>query len=155
MSEDKTLVERLRSNRPIPTLPHEAADHIEGLQGALSEANTERMEQARLLGMSAERELALRAEVAEARELVRVATETTQKHLRGLCDAEDRAVEARQQTVADVAAWLADSAIKDADDLRRLHADKRLTPMMTKEWEILIQTKVGIATALETGEWKK
>jgi hypothetical protein len=29
MTDD--LVKRLRSNRPIPTLPHEAADHIEAL----------------------------------------------------------------------------------------------------------------------------
>ena len=27
--ERKALVERLRSNRPLPTLPHEAADQIE------------------------------------------------------------------------------------------------------------------------------
>lgn len=39
--------------------------------------------------------------------------------------------------------------------MRRLHADKRLPPAMTKEWETLIQTKLGIATALETGEWEK
>ncbi len=97
----------------------------------------------------------LRAEVEHARELVRVATETTQKHLRGLCDAEDRAADARAKALADVAVWLTDSAIKDADDLRQLHAGKKLTPMMTKEWETLIQTKVGISTALETGEWEK
>lgn len=30
--DDKALVERLRSNRPIPTLPHEAADRIEQLE---------------------------------------------------------------------------------------------------------------------------
>jgi hypothetical protein len=29
--DDKALVERLRSNRPLPTLPHEAADRIEAL----------------------------------------------------------------------------------------------------------------------------
>lgn len=29
---DEELVARLRSNRPIPTLPHEAADRIEALQ---------------------------------------------------------------------------------------------------------------------------
>lgn len=27
------LIERLRSNRPIPTLPHEAADALERLKG--------------------------------------------------------------------------------------------------------------------------
>jgi hypothetical protein len=33
MTDD--LVKRLRSNRPIPTLPHEAADRIERLEAAL------------------------------------------------------------------------------------------------------------------------
>jgi len=39
MNDD--LVQRLRSNRPIPTLPHEAADRIEAL-----EAENERLREA-------------------------------------------------------------------------------------------------------------
>ena len=35
MTDD--LVQRLRSNRPIPTLPHEAADRIEALEEALAQ----------------------------------------------------------------------------------------------------------------------
>ena len=62
---------------------------------------------------------------------------------------------AEGRVIAEVVAWLRGSGGKDAADLRRLHANKRLSPAMTKEWETLIQTKAGIATALETGEWKK
>lgn len=49
MTDD--LVQRLRSNRPIPTLPHEAADRIEEmdrhliLSGKVSKALSERIEQ--------------------------------------------------------------------------------------------------------------
>lgn len=48
MTDD--LVQRLRSNRPIPTLPHEAADRIEEmdrhliLSGKMSKALSERIE---------------------------------------------------------------------------------------------------------------
>lgn len=40
-NDDKALVERLRSNRPLPTLPHEAADRIEALS-----AEVERLREA-------------------------------------------------------------------------------------------------------------
>ena len=48
MTDD--LVQRLRSNRPIPTLPHEAADCIEEMErhlilsGKMSKALSERIE---------------------------------------------------------------------------------------------------------------
>jgi len=34
--EQKALVARLRSNRPLPTLPHEAADMIEALTAEIA-----------------------------------------------------------------------------------------------------------------------
>ena len=57
--------------------------------------------------------------------------------------------------IAEVVSWLRDSGGEVAADLRRLHANKRLSPAMTKEWETLIQTKAGSATAIDTGEWKR
>ena len=51
--------------------------------------------------------------------------------------------------------WLREDAARTAGDLRRLHADKRLTPSQTVQWENMIQLKAGIATAIERGEHLK
>ena len=60
--------------------------------------------------------------------------------------------EARESERAAVVAWLWDDAAKTADDLRRLHAKKKLTPMMTEGWKAVIRTKGGVAFAIEAGE---
>ena len=54
-----------------------------------------------------------------------------------------------------IVAWLQDEAGKDADVRRRLHAEKNLTQLMTEAWDTLIQTKTGIATAIEARDWSK
>ena len=54
-----------------------------------------------------------------------------------------------------IVAWLREEAGKDAGDHRRLHAEKKLTPLMTEGWDTLIQTKTGIATAIEARDWSK
>ena len=51
--------------------------------------------------------------------------------------------------------WLREEAGKDASDRRRLHAEKKMTPLMTEGWDTLIQTKTGIATAIEARDWSK
>jgi hypothetical protein len=48
--------------------------------------------------------------------------------------------------------WLATDAASCADDLRKLHAAKKLTPMMTAEWEAMIAAKSGVAAAIQRGE---
>lgn len=71
--ERKALVEGLRSNRPLPTLPHEAADQIEAdgqllvILDAHSKIARERI---------AELEAALQAIVPDYEELVRYADDT-------------------------------------------------------------------------------
>ena len=73
-----------------------------------------------------------------------------------VCDGLDsltaQLAEARESERAAVVAWLRDDAAKTADDLRRLHAKKKLTPMMTEGWEAVIRTKGGVAFAIEAGE---
>ena len=59
------------------------------------------------------------------------------------------------ETEARIVAWLRADAGKTADDLRRLHRGKKLTPSQTIEWETLIQLKLGIADAIEAGEYKE
>lgn len=54
-----------------------------------------------------------------------------------------------------IVAWLQDEAVKDAGVLRRLHAEKKLTQLMTEAWDTLIQTKTGIATAIGARDWSK
>ena len=54
-----------------------------------------------------------------------------------------------------IVAWLQDEAVKDAGVRRRLHAEKKLTQLMTEAWDTLIQTKTGIATAIEARDWSK
>ena len=44
---------------------------------------------------------------------------------------------------------------KDADVRRPLHAEKNLTQLMTEAWDTLIQTKTGLATAIEARDWSK
>lgn len=56
--------------------------------------------------------------------------------------------EGREAGIREVSDWLKDEARKTADDLRRLHSRKKLTPRQTEEWETLIETKVGIANAI-------
>lgn len=50
----------------LSTMYLEALDHIRELEAQLAEANAENIEQARLLGMSADRELSLQARLSEA-----------------------------------------------------------------------------------------
>ena len=54
-----------------------------------------------------------------------------------------------------IVAWLQDEAVKDAGVRRRLHAEKKLTQLMTEAWDTLIQTKTGIATAIGARDWNK
>lgn len=51
--------------------------------------------------------------------------------------------------------WLAEDAAKCDDELRKLHAGKKLTPRMTIEWEAMIAAKSGIAAAIARGEHLK
>jgi hypothetical protein len=51
-----------------------------------------------------------------------------------------------------IVAWLRDDTGETAKDLRRLHANKRLSSQMTREWEHLIALKAGIADAIERGD---
>jgi len=51
--------------------------------------------------------------------------------------------------------WLAEDAAKCADELRKLHAGKKLTPRMTIEWEDMIAARSGIAAAIARGEHLK
>ena len=53
---------------------------------------------------------------------------------------------------ARIVAWLRGDTGETAKDLRRLHANKRLSAQMTREWEQLIEIKAGIAKAIEAGE---
>ena len=59
IEQAKTVAQRLRDHNTC----HGEADTIDALIAALKEAQSECNEQARLLGMGAERELALKAEV--------------------------------------------------------------------------------------------
>jgi hypothetical protein len=59
------------------------------------------------------------------------------------------AMEAERKAVVD---WLRDDAIKTADEVRSLHARKKLTPLMSAEWDAMVQTKAGVAGAIERGE---
>lgn len=54
-----------------------------------------------------------------------------------------------------IVAWLREDAGWTADELRRLHTRKALTPAMTGNWEAIINTKFGIATAIEARDWSK
>ena len=72
MTDD--LVKRLRSNRPIPTLPHEAADRIEALTA----------ENERLRNVADAKIDALTTEVEELREHLSGALETLRDA--GVCD---------------------------------------------------------------------
>jgi hypothetical protein len=60
--------------------------------------------------------------------------------------------EGERRATAAIVAWLRDDAGKTRDDLSRLHRAKKLTPMMTAEWEAGIMTKAGIANAIERGD---
>ena len=51
-----------------------------------------------------------------------------------------------------IVAWPREDACKTREDLRRLHAARKLTIGQTAEWENLIGLKSGIADAIERGE---
>ena len=91
MADD--LVQRLRSNRPIPTLPHEAADRIEEmdrhliLSGKMSKALSDRIE-------------ALEAENKWLRERVK-RVENNNRELRGSKERIYAATDLRQPTQSD------------------------------------------------------
>ena len=54
-----------------------------------------------------------------------------------------------------IVAWLREDACKTREDLRRLHAARKLTIAQTAEWENLIALKSGIAAAIEAGEHRQ
>jgi hypothetical protein len=60
-----------------------------------------------------------------------------------------------QDERAKVVAWLRGDAAKMRQEMSRLHSRKKLTPLMTVQWEDLIQLKVGIADAIERGDHLK
>jgi hypothetical protein len=55
---------------------------------------------------------------------------------------------------AEIVGWLRDDAGKTRADISRLHANHLLTEAQTKEWELLLEIKTGIASAIERGDWK-
>jgi len=59
------------------------------------------------------------------------------------------AMEAERKAIAD---WLMADAVKNADEVRSLNARKKLTPIMSAEWDAMVQTKAGVAGAIERGE---
>jgi hypothetical protein len=54
----------------------------------------------------------------------------------------------------EIVGWLRDDAGKTRADISRLHANHLLTEAQTKEWELLLEIKTGIASAIERGDWK-
>ncbi len=69
---------------------------------------------------------------------------------KALEDAAGRAAER-----AEVVAWLREDAGRTAKDVRQMHRKKLLTPKQTIEWEVQIETKTGIADAIERGQHKE
>jgi hypothetical protein len=59
------------------------------------------------------------------------------------------AMEAERKAVVD---WLRDDAIKTANEVRSLHARQKLTPLMSAQWDAMVQTKAGVAGSIERGE---